>query len=144
VGSENVPAIAKPAPSPNDVTRFYWDAACEHRLMVLRCDDCSYYIHWPQERCTRCGSERVAPSEVSGRGIVFTFTVVHHMFHPGFKDDMPYNLALVELVEQPGLRVMSNIVECRNEDLRVGMAVEVTFEDRDGHTVPQFRPAKAT
>ena len=134
-------AVPKPAPSPGEITRFFWDAAREHRLVVQRCDGCGYYIHWPQLRCPRCGSERLSHAELSGRGTVYSFCIVHHVFHPGFAADVPYSLAMIELAEQPGLRMVANIIDCANEDVRTGMAVEVTFEDREGYTLPQFRPA---
>jgi uncharacterized OB-fold protein len=137
----DTPAVPKPAPSPNDISQFFWDAAREHRLMIQRCEDCGTYIHWPQVRCPRCGSERLGAAEVSGRGTVYAFSIVHHVFHPAFAADAPYSLALIELAEQPGLRLLTNIVDCPNEALYTGMPVEVTFEDRDGYTVPQFRPA---
>jgi uncharacterized OB-fold protein len=132
------PQIPRPAPSPNKITRFYWEAARERRLVIQRCEECGHYIHWPQVVCPRCGSERLGAAEVSGRGTVYSFTIVHHIFHPGFAS--PYNLAIVELEEQPGLRMLTNIVECGNDDLRVGMPVEVAFEERDGYVLPQFRP----
>lgn len=134
-------AMTKPFVPPTETTRFFWDAAREHKLVIQRCGDCGHYIHWPRPLCPRCHSAKLMPSPVSGRGAVFTFTVVQHVFHPGFAEDMPYNLALVELEEQPGLRMLANIVDCSNDALAIGMPVEVTFEDREDHTVPQFRPA---
>ena len=132
-------AIPKPAPSPTEVTQFFWDAARQHKLVIQRCDECGRYIHWPQLRCPRCGSDRLSPSQVSGKGSIYSFCVVHHVFHPAF--EVPYSLAIVELDEQPGLRMLTNIVDCPNDALSVGMPVEVTFEDGDGFTLPQFRPA---
>ena len=134
-------AVPKPFLPPNETTRFFWDAAREHRLVIQRCDGCAFYIHWPEVCCPRCGSERLSASEVSGRGTVYTFTIVQHVFHPGFAADVPYSLALIELEEQPGLRVVANIVDCPNDAVRIGMPVEVTFEDREGYSLPQFRPA---
>ncbi len=134
-------AIPKPAPTPNEITKPFWDAAREHKLAIQRCEACKLYIHWPQVRCPRCQSERLSFAEVSGKGAVYSFCIVHHVFHPGFADDVPYSLALIELAEQAGLRVVANIVDCPHDDLTVGMPVEVTFEDRDGYTLPQFRPA---
>jgi uncharacterized OB-fold protein len=131
--------MPKPFVAPSETTRFFWDAAREHRLVIQRCGDCGYYIHWPRPLCPRCQSENLAPAPVSGRATVYTFTVVHHVFHPGFADEVPYNLALVELAEQAGLRMLANIVDCANDELSIGMRVEVTFEDRAEHTVPQFR-----
>ena len=132
------PRLALP---PTALTQFYWDAAKEHRLVILRCDGCGYYVHWPSVLCPRCASDRLTPAEVSGRGKVFTYTVVHHVFSPAYADDVPYSIAIVELDEQPGLRMLTNIVDCPNEALYIGMPVEVTFEDYENVTLPQFRPA---
>lgn len=134
----------KPFIPPAEVARFFWDAAQQHRFVLQRCEACGRYVHWPQLRCPGCGSGRLAEAELSGRGTVYSFTIVHHVFNPAFADDVPYNLAIVELDEQPGLRVLTNIVGCENDALRIGMRVEVTFEDRDGYSLPQFRPAEAT
>ncbi len=134
-------AIPKPAPTPNEITKPFWDAAERHKLAIQRCEACKLYIHWPQVRCPACQSERLRFVEVSGKGTVYSFCIVHHVFHPGFAGDVPYSLALVELAEQPGLRVVANIVDCSYDALYVGMPVDVTFEDREGYTLPQFRPA---
>jgi uncharacterized OB-fold protein len=125
---------------PNDITQFFWDAARAHRLEILRCQDCAYYIHWPQPICPRCQSGKLAPSEVSGRGVVYSFTTVEHVFNPLLADQVPYSLVIVELEEQPGLRLLTNIVDCPHDALRIGKPVEVTFQDLEGGTLPQFRP----
>ena len=139
--SAQPPALPRLMLPPSEITQFFWDAAKERKLAIQRCDDCEYYIHWPQVRCPRCQSERLSSAEVSGRGKVYSFCVVHHVFSPIFADAVPYSLAIVELDEQPGLRMLTNIVDCPNEALSIGMPVEVTFEDGDGRTLPQFRPA---
>ena len=133
-------AVPKPFLPPTEAGRFFWDAAREHRLVIQRCDECGYYVHWPQLLCPQCHSDRLTPTEVSGRGTVYSFTIVHHVFHPGFAGDVPYSLAIIELDEQPGLRLVANVVDCPHEAIATGMPVEVTFEDREGYTVPQFRP----
>ena len=126
---------------PTEITQFFWDAAREHKLVIQRCDDCEVYVHWPAVLCPQCGSTSLSPSEVSGKATVYSFSVVHHVFHPIFAERVPYNIALVELEEQPGLRLIANIVDCANDDLAIGMRVEVTFEDHEDFTLPQFRPA---
>ena len=137
-----MPEMPKPVLPPTEITRPFWDAAREHRLAIQRCDDCSFWVHWPQVRCPRCSSIRLTATDVSGRGRIYTFTIVHHVFMPPFEPDIPYSLALVELDEQPGLRLLANIVDCPNEALRIGMPVEVTFEDRGNVALPQFRSAE--
>ena len=139
--SAQLGAIPLPAPSPSEVTQFFWDAAREHKLMIQRCDACERYIHWPRLRCPLCQSDRLSPTQVSGKGSIYSFCVVHHAFHPAFT--VPYSLAIIELDEQRGLRMVTNIVDCPHEALSVGMPVEVTFEDREGYALPQFRPASA-
>jgi len=77
--------------------------------------------------------------EVSGRGKVYTWVVIHQRYHPGFVEELPYNVTLVELEEGP--RLITNIVGCNNEDLHVGMDVEVVFEDvTEEITLPKFKP----
>jgi hypothetical protein len=75
---------------------------------------------------------------VSGRGRVYTWVVIHQRYHPGFAGELPYNVAIVELEEGP--RLITNIVGCKNEDLRIGMEVEVIFDDAtDEITLPKFK-----
>lgn len=77
----------------------------------------------------------------SGRGTLFTFAIVHKLFHPAFADDLPYNVAVVELDEGP--RLSTNIVEVANDQLKVGMSVTVVFERLSEEiAVPRFRPAE--
>src|ERR1700675_2572774 len=133
--------ISRPVLPPNEITKFFWDTAREHKLVIQRCDACGYYIHWPGVICPRCQSDKLSPTEVSGKGTVFTYTIVHHVFAPVYADEVPYSLAIVELDEQPGLRMLANILDCPNDALYIGMPVEVMFQDLDNVTLPQFRPA---
>jgi hypothetical protein len=139
--TEHPRKAARPALPPNEITQFYWDAAKEHTLRILRCEACGCFVHWPSVLCPRCQSDKLTPAEVSGRGTIFTYTIVHHVAHPVYAEDVPYSIAIVELEEQPGLRALANIVDCPNEALHIGMPVEVTFEERENITLPQFRPA---
>ena len=78
-------------------------------------------------------------SSVSGRGRVYTWTIFHQLYHPGFQNDVPYNVAVIKLDEGPQL--VSNVVGCRNEDIKLDMPVEVVFDDvTDEVTLPKFRP----
>ena len=144
MSAEGAKRPPKPFISPAEHMRFFWDAAKEHRLAIQRCETCGHYIHWPLLLCPRCHGDRLSPVEVRGRGTVYSYTVVHHIFNPAFADDAPYVLALIELDEQPGLRLLTNIVDCNHDALRTGMRVQVTFEDYEGYTLPQFRPEDAT
>ena len=142
--------MVQPGPPPvasDPLTDFFWAGAREGRLLIQRCQACGTYIHLPRPVCRACRSFDLAPEQVSGRGTVYTFTETHRPFHPFFVDRVPYLLAAVELEEQAGLRVLSNLVgidEVTGEP-RMGMPVEVDFEWlSDRLAIPVFRPAGAT
>ena len=108
--------------------------------MVQKCSACSM-VMWPvKPRCNNCLSEDLMWTPVSGKGTLYSFTLMHQVFHPGFAAEVPYNIAEVDLEE--GLRIITNIVGCDNADLQIGMPVKVTFEDvTDEVTLPKFKPA---
>jgi uncharacterized OB-fold protein len=131
----------KPLPVADDLSRPYWEAARHGVLVIQRCAACATYVHYPKAACPRCGSPDLRPTPVSGRGTVHTFTVSHYVGAPGFENETPYVIALVELEEQPGLRLISNLRGCPPTAVRVGMPVEVTFEEVTPEvTLPQFKP----
>ena len=116
---------------------FFWTSGREGVLRFLQCVSCSYFIHPPTPICPKCYSREVAPSVVSGRGTLFSFTVNHKSWD-GSPD--PYTIGLVQLDEQDDLRLTTNIVGCAPDDVRIGVPVEVVFEDRDPIFIPLFRP----
>jgi uncharacterized OB-fold protein len=119
---------------------FYWDAARAGRLEIVRCQACGTWIHYPQPRCPGCLGTDVVPTRVSGRGTVASFTVTHFAPTPALADSLPITLVMVELDDAPGVRIVTNLVDGPDQ-ARIGLPVEVTFEERGGETVPQFRPA---
>lgn len=130
----------RPRPAPDDVTGFYWDAAAEHRLVLQRCRSCAKFQFPPEICCLHCQAEDFEPAEVSGRGVIYSYSVVDRPLHAGFVDDLPYVVVLVELDDQPELRILTNLVDVpEGTSLSCGMPVEAVFEDRDGVTLPQFR-----
>lgn len=130
----------RPPPSPDDTSRFFWDAARRERLAVQRCGECGRLQYPPEVVCLSCQSDTLEPHEVSGKGAVYSFALVERAFHPGFVSHLPYVVALIELAEQSGLMIFANVVDCDAEALSVGDPVEVTFEHRGAATLPQFRP----
>jgi uncharacterized protein len=126
-------------PKVNPDTEFFWTAGASGELRFLRCGDCHYYIHPPSPVCPRCLSRRVAPEAVSGRASVATYTVNYQPWIPGF--DPPYVIAIVEIAEQPDVRLMTNVVECPPDAVYVGMPVEVRFEQHDDVWIPLFAPS---
>jgi uncharacterized OB-fold protein len=132
----------KPLPLADSLTQFYWEGARDHKLLIQRCQEagCRHWIHWPRPICPKCQSSNLAPEPVSGRGSVHSYTLVHQLFHPSFKDDIPYAVVLVELEEQAGVRIVSNLRDCPPDQIRIGMPVEATFEDLTPEvSLPQFR-----
>jgi uncharacterized OB-fold protein len=131
-----LPLRLKPFLDPDN--RAFWTGGADGALMVHRCADCGWWIHPPRPRCRRCRSARVSPQRTVGRGRVVTFTVNHQPWIPG--SDL-YIVALVELEEQPGLFLTTNLVDTEAEEVELGMPVEVVFEDAgDGVHLPLFRP----
>src|SRR5690348_3001400 len=99
-----------PAPVPDVLTEPFWTGARERRLVIQRCRGCGLWVHLPRPVCRRCQSFDLGHESVSGRGTVYSFTETWKAFHPFFVDRLPYLLAVVELVEQPGLRLLTNLV----------------------------------
>lgn len=119
---------------------FYWGAGEGGVLLIQRCA-CGRYQHPPLPRCPDCGGDALAPEPVSGRAKVTTFTVNHQPWRRGLA--VPYVFAVVELEEQAELYVMTNIVDCAPEAVRIGLPVEVQFERHEDVWLPMFRPRGA-
>lgn len=130
-------AQTAPVPVPDPDTAGYWQAAQNGELRLQWCRDCSRFQHFPAPRCGRCLGTNLDWRQVSGRGTVYSFTVVHHAVVPGY--DPPYVVVWVELEEQPGLRVLANLTDASAEDARIGLPVQVHFERRGAAALPQFR-----
>jgi uncharacterized OB-fold protein len=133
----------KPIPFPDNVTSAYWDAAGENKLLIQQCIDCGTRQFFPQSYCRNCLGENIEWIEASGKGKVYTFTIVKRPPTARFQEDVPYVVALIELEE--GVRMMSNVVEIYPDDVRVDMPVEVVFDKiTSAISLPKFRPiAKA-
>ncbi len=116
----------------------FWQGGAEGELRFLRCRACRTWIHPPSPRCPQCLAKDLAVEAVSGRGTVVSCTVNHKAWVPG--EDEPYAIALVELPEQAGLRLMTNVVGCAPDRVRIGMAVRVRFEPHGEIHVPLFEP----
>ena len=128
-----------PIPHVGDDNRDFWTGGRAGELRIIRCNDCGYYIHPPSPRCPKCLSENVEPTPVSGRGTVYTYTVNRRAWSPGL--EVPYVIAIVQLEEQPDLRLMTNIVDCPADEVAIGMPVSVEFREQGEASVPVFRRA---
>jgi uncharacterized OB-fold protein len=135
-------AYVKPLPRVDEESKGYWEACRRHELVLQRCGDCGTLRHYPRALCPSCLSERIEWLRATGSGTVYTFTITHQNQAPGFRDALPYVLAYVELDE--GVRLLTNIVDCAPDAVRIGMPVEVVFEDATPEiALPKFKPAPA-
>jgi hypothetical protein len=130
----------KQLPEITEREKPFWDGARRHELMAYRCLNCGAFYS-KVIRCVACDEPKMAWVKVSGKGRVFTYGIFHQLYHPAWKDDIPYNVAWIKLDEGPLL--LSNVVGCKNEDIHVDMAVEAVFDDVTAEvTLPRFRPVK--
>jgi uncharacterized OB-fold protein len=134
------------APSPTPESRAFWTGGRDGDLLIARCHGCGRFFHPPGPACWRCRSTDVAPEKVSGRATVVAFTVDRQPWIPGFEP--PYIVAMVELAEEPDVRLITNVVDVEPDDIRIGLEVEVFFEDWTALSgqedtrvwIPLFRP----
>ncbi len=133
------------APQIDWESRAYWEGAGRGELVLQRCRVCQVVQHRPRGLCVSCLSEDIEHFVASGRGEVYTYSVVHQNQHPDSRHALPYIVAYVALEEGPQL--LSNIVGCDPKDVSIGMAVRVDFVPTEAPTnderlgVPRFKPA---
>ena len=132
----------KPRPRPMNETlsKPFWEATKRHELVLPRCRTCSKIFFYPREQCPNCYSSDLDWTQVSGKGRLYTFTVVHQTAHPAFQPESPHIYAIIQLNEGP--RMPSNLIGCEIEDARIDMAVEAVFDDAsEDYTLVKFKPA---
>lgn len=132
----------KPLPRPMhpELTKPFWEAAKRHELVMPRCKTCDHFFFYPREECPRCLSTNLEWAKVSGRGRLYSYTVVRQPANPAFNDDVPYVYAVVQLEEGP--RMVSAVVDCPLEELRVDMPLVAVFDDVTPEwTLVKFKPA---
>lgn len=131
-----------PVPERTELTAFYWDAVDHHRLELLRCRGCGHFVHYPRPICPRCLDTDLAPEEVSGRGSLYSYCEILQASHPYFFDKLPYLIGIIDLEEEPGVRLPTGLVDCTRADLRCGMPMKVVFRSvTPSLTLPFFGPA---
>jgi uncharacterized OB-fold protein len=117
----------KPLPEPSETTRPFWEGTRARQLRLQRCRDCGRHVFYPRPVCPFCLSEHLDWVTASGKGKVYSYTVVRRAMHPAFREDVPYVLAIVELEEGP--RLSTNIVGVVSEEVRVDMPVRAAYHD---------------
>jgi uncharacterized protein len=134
-------AWSPPVPVPSSLTAFFWHAVPRHELHILRCQNCAHYVHYPRAISTAASRWNCCPKRVSGRAQLYGYTWATQAFHPYFVDKLPYCSAVVELAEDAGVRMTTNIIDCPRDEVRTGMRVEVLFREvAPGLVLPLFRP----
>ena len=132
----------KPLPRVDEENRWFWEACARHELYLQTCASCSTIRFYPRALCPSCLSSKTEYLRASGRGTVYTFTVTYQNQAAGFRDELPYVMAYVELDEGP--RILTNVVKTPPDAVTIGMPVEVVFEDIDeGLAIPKFQRARA-
>jgi len=131
-----------PQPAPDADTKSFWEAAARGELAICRCQSCGLWMQPPLERCRACAGE-TAFERVAGTGVVYSYIVQRQPAVAGYLDKTPYVVALVELDEQPGLRLPALLAGADPAGVTCGMRVEAQFTDLPGgdYKVPVFRPA---
>lgn len=131
--------MTRPLPVVQPWSETFWEGAREGKLLLQRCKDCSATIFYPRKFCPECWSANIEWVKASGKAVVYTFSTAYDMVEPRFWADIPYTIAYVDLLEGP--RMMTRIVECAPEDIKIGMEVEVVFHKLDDKFfLPYFRP----
>lgn len=131
----------KPLPHIDEESRPFFEALQRHELYVQKCRECGDLRYHPRALCTNCLSSRTEWLRARGTGKIYTFTVTYQNQSAGFRESLPYVMAWVELDE--GVKMLTNIIDCPPEQVKIGMPVEVAFEDVTPEvTLTKFRPAR--
>ncbi len=132
---------SKPIPTVSAELAPFFEAAKAGQLVLQKCDSCGMLRFPPRELCSHCLAAGASWVPVTGRGEIFSYNIIHQVYHPGFAADVPYPVVVVQLEE--GARMVSNLVDVQTRDVRCGMPVEVVFEKlNDEITLPKFRPRR--
>ena len=134
-----MPVIPRILPEIGPDNAFFWEAGRDGELRILRCAGCRNYVHPPAPVCPRCFERDPAPQPVSGLAVVVSYTINMKQWLPDMLE--PFVVAIVELPEQAGLRLTTNIVDCDRNDVHIGMKVRVRFEQHEDVWLPLFVPA---
>lgn len=132
---------AKPLPRMTPGAEHYWQSATRGQFVLPHCKACDQVFFYPRAWCPQCFGQDLDWINASGRGVVYSFSVVHQAPFPAYRGDVPYVLAVIELAEGP--RMMANVLHCDPATVCVGMPVEVTFEVRGEMKIPQFQPVRS-
>jgi uncharacterized protein len=131
--------FSKPLPNIDEDSKPFWDYCKQHELRVQKCLNCGKLHYPPSGMCPHCLHPKCEWVKISGKGQVYSFIIVRRPYHPSFAKEIPYTVAIIETDE--GMRMLSNVVQCKPEAVKVGMPVEVVFEAAtEEFVLPKFKP----
>jgi uncharacterized protein len=132
----------KPLPAISSLNKPYWEGLKNRELRLQKCDACGKVWYPPSPLCPGCWARKISWIRLSGRGRVSSWVVFHQSYYRGYDNEIPYNVAEVELEEGP--RLLTNLVDVSNEQIRAGMPVEIVFDDvTDEIALAKFKPRAA-
>ena len=135
-----IPGLERPAPVSNKLTKPFWDACNERRLVLQNCDACQRLHYPPTEKCGKCGSSNMVWKEVQGKGHIDVFFVIRDSRVKGFRSAQPVNFALVTLDEDPGVNFLSNLPGTQPGEVTPGAPVDLIFEQTsNGQLIPEWQ-----
>jgi uncharacterized protein len=133
-------ATSPPVPGPYPNEAFFWEALRNHEFHLLRCQNCGHFVHYPRPICDRCQSLDLKPEAVTGRGSLYSYTTIMQAGHPYFVDKVPYIIGVVDIEEEPGIRVAGGI-DATEGELQCDIPVEILYKDITNQlTLAFFRP----
>jgi uncharacterized OB-fold protein len=128
----------KPIAIPDEDTKEFWDGCHRHELLIQKCEN-NHYRYPPRAICPTCFSMKFGWEKVNGRGEVYSFIIVRRPLDPSWEKDIPFVVA--DILLDQGVRMISNVIGCKPEEVKIGMKVEVVFEDAtETFTLPKFKP----
>lgn len=134
----------KPLPNATEKFKEYWAGCKQRRLLIQRCKACGMYRWYPRYMCGNCSSLDTEWAEVRGRGKIYSYVTVYRSPLPAFRDDVPYTNVVVELDDIPYIRMLGRLIDCQPEEAKIGMPVEVVFDDATEEvTLPKWKPASS-
>ncbi len=130
-----------PRPLPDFDAQAFWDGCNRGELLMQRCKGCMKFRWLPRPMCPHCNSLEHEWTKVSGKGKVYSWTIITHPNHPAAVNKVPYNVAQIQLDEDPDLVLVTNLVGVKNEDIHMDMPVQVVFEEHEpGVKLAKFKP----
>ena len=135
-----IQGLERPAPVANALTKPFWDACNERRLVLQNCPACSRLHYPPTQKCAKCGSDKLVWKEVQGKGHIDVYFVIRDSRIKGFQSAQPVNFAVITLDEDPGINFLSNLPGRAPGDVPQGAPVEVIFEQTsNGQLLPEWK-----